>query len=172
MNPFYTLSRIVEHPAFRIFVFVLVIATATVNSLNTTIHSMAVDQAFYEKTPDPSRILGSTLAGILMYLIFISPVCIYRILKVVKVNEYILLLLLFLSSLWSYHYISGDFSPDTRIYDYAFIGEYWPIIREIAFSNTVTHTLYGAVLCVLIVRFIDTGRRLLTHLIAEAEARG
>ncbi len=52
------------------------------------------------------------------------------------------------------------------------IVEHWPIIRETAFQNTVMDTLYGAVLCVVILRLIDTGRRFYNLLIAETVARG
>ena len=172
MNVFDTLSRIVEHPAFRVIVFVLVIAAATVYALYGTIDSMAVQLTYYEKTPDLSTIPGSVLVGLFINFIFISPACIHIIFKNIKINSCILSPLLFLSLLFSFDYITVDVTPRIDIHDYSFVGEYWPIIQQVSFNNAVTNSLYGAVFCVLLLRIIDTGSRLLTHLIAEAEARG
>ncbi len=172
MNVFAILSRTVGHWAFKVFVFVLVIAAATVSALHATISSMANQLTYYEKMPDLSTIPGSVLVGLLIGFIFISPACIHVIFKNIKINACILLPLLSLSTLYSYQEITGEFTPRFHIHDYSFVGEYWPIIQQVSFNNAVTNSLYGAVFCVLLLRIIDTGSRLLTHLIAEAEARG
>lgn len=155
MNPFTTLSRVVDHLAFRISARMLLVVTAAIDAGHSVISSMAFRRRVYDQTPDPSALFPDFVFIFCIIFIILLSLSIYRICKWMYINNLFLISILSIGIIYSLNTYRLEYGP-VYDYDYSFISEYWPIIREVAFQNTVFRILFGSVLIVLTVRLIDT----------------